>query len=282
MFIWGFHYGSSSSLSLPWWNHNGEIKVSNALQNKTAVILGGTSGMGLAAAKRFLAEGAKVIITGRKKEKIDVARQELPGDVAIYQADIADYEATKSAIEQGVERFGKIDVLYQVAGMASMVPFEMADSAHYETMVKVDLVAPIVALLNARPHLNDGAAIILTTTTASTRPAAGATAYCAAKAGLDQFAKALALELAPRKIRVNVISPGPIDTPIFNELGIPKEQLAGFQQFLTSIIPLGRLGRDDEIANAALFLASEQSSFVSGVTLQVDGGLNQSFHQMPG
>ncbi|MCH9687596.1 MAG: SDR family oxidoreductase [Deltaproteobacteria bacterium] len=256
--------------------------MSNALENKTAVILGGTSGMGLAAAKRFLAEGAKVIITGRKQEKIDVARQELQGRVAIYQADIADYEATKSAIEQGVERFGKIDVFYQVAGMASMVPFEMADSAHYETMVTVDLVAPIVALLNARPHLNDGAAIILTTTTASTRPAAAATAYCAAKAGLDQFAKALALELAHRKIRVNVISPGPIDTPIFNELGIPQEQLAGFQQFLASIIPLGRLGRDDEIANAALFLASEQSSFVSGVTLQVDGGLNQSFHQMPG
>ncbi len=256
--------------------------MSNALQNKTAVILGGTSGMGLAAAKRFLAAGAKVIITGRKKEKIDVARHELRGDVVVYQADIADYEATKSAIEQGVERFGKVDVLYQVAGMASLVPFEMADPAHYETMIKVDLVAPIVALLNARPHLNDGAAIIMTTTTASTRPSAGATAYCAAKAGLDQFAKALSLELAPRKVRVNVISPGPIDTPIFNEMDIPQEQISGFQQFLTTIIPLGRLGREDEIANAALFLFSDQSSFVSGVTLHVDGGLNQSFHKMPG
>ncbi len=256
--------------------------MSNALQNKTVVILGGTSGMGLASAKRFLAEGAQVIITGRKKDKIDAAQQELQGDFAIYQADIADYEATKAAIEQGVKRFGKIDVFYQVAGMAGMVPFEMADAAHYETMINVDLVSPIVALLNARPHLNDGASIILTTTTASTRPAPPASAYCAAKAGLDGFAKVLALELAHRNIRVNVISPGPIDTPIFNELGIPKEQLGGFQQFLTSIVPLGRLGRDEEVANAALFLASEQSSFISGVTLQVDGGLNQSFHRMPG
>jgi NAD(P)-dependent dehydrogenase (short-subunit alcohol dehydrogenase family) len=263
-------------------NHNGGLTVSNALQNRTAVILGGTSGMGLASAKRFLAEGARVIITGRKKEKIDAAQQELQGDFAIYQADIADYEATKSAIEQGVERFGKIDVFYQVAGIAAMVPFEMADAAHYETMINVDLVSPIVALLNARPHLNDGASIILTTTTAATRPAPPATAYAAAKAGLDQFAKVLALELANRKIRVNVISPGPIDTPILNEMGMPEEQVSGFKQFLTTIIPLGRLGRDDEIANAALFLASDESSFISGVTLQVDGGLNQSFHQMPG
>lgn len=238
--------------------------------------------MGLAAAKRFLAEGARVIVTGRTQEKLDAARQELQGDVALYRADIADYEATKAALDQGVERFGKLDVVYQVAGMAAMVPFDMADAAHYEAMVKVDLVAPIVALLNARPHLNDGASIILTTTTASTRPSPPATAYCAAKAGLDQFAKALALELAPRKIRVNVISPGPIDTPIFDELGIPKEQLSGFQQFLSGIIPLGRLGRAQEVADAALFLASDQSSFVTGITLQVDGGLNQSFHKMPG
>ncbi len=238
--------------------------------------------MGLASAKRFLAEGARVILTGRKKEKIDAAARELQGDFVIYQADIADYEATQAAMAKGVERFGKIDVFYQVAGIASMVPFELADPAHYESLINVDLVAPIVALLNARPHLNDGASIILTTTTASTRPGPAASAYGAAKAGLDQFAKVLALELAHRKIRVNVISPGPIDTPIFNELGIPEEQLSGFQQFLTTIIPLGRLGRDDEIANAALFFASNESSFVSGTTLQVDGGLNQSFHQMPG
>lgn len=216
--------------------------MSNALQDKTAVILGGTSGMGLASAKRFLAEGARVIITGRKQEKIDAAQQELQGDFAIYQADIADYEATKAAIEQGVKRFGKIDVLYQVAGMASMVPFEMADPAHYETMINVDLVSPIVALLNARPHLNDGASIILTTTTASTRPGPPASAYGAAKAGLDQFAKVLALELAHRKIRVNVISPGPIDTPIFNELGIPEEQLSGFTEFLKTNHPVGPPG----------------------------------------
>lgn len=197
--------------------------MSNALHNKTAVILGGTSGMGLASAKRFLAEGARVIITGRKAEKIEAARRELQGDFAIFQADIADYEATKAALDQGVERFGKIDVFYQVAGMAAMVPFEMADVEHYETMIKVDLLAPIVALLNARPHLNNGASIILTTTVASTRPSPPATAYGASKAGLDHFAKVLALELAPRNIRVNVISPGPIDTPVFDELGLPKE-----------------------------------------------------------
>lgn len=253
------------------------------LEGKTALILGGTSGMGLAAAKRFLDEGAKVILTGRKQEKIDVARAELEGrgELVIYQADIGDYEATKRAIDEGVAKLGKLDVFYQVAGVARMAPFAMADVAHYEHLIQLDLTAPIAAIVNAREHLNDGASVIFTTTTASTRPGPMASAYGAAKAGLDQFAKVLALELAERGIRVNVISPGPVDTPVFADLGMSDEQAAGLKQYVATLVPVGRLGRAEEVANAAFFLASSESSFVTGVTLHVDGGLNESWHAAP-
>ncbi len=253
------------------------------LKGKTALILGGTSGMGLAAARRFMSEGAKVILTGRKQEKIDAARTELEGqgEFVIYQADIGDYEATRRAIDDGVAKFGTLDVFYQVAGVARMVPFAAADVAHYEFMIRLDLTGPIAALVNAREHLNDGASIIFTTTTASTRAGPMASAYGAAKAGLDQFAKVLALELAERNIRVNVISPGPVDTPVFDDLGLSDEQAAGLRQYVATLIPVGRVGRPEELANAALFLASDESSFVTGVTLHVDGGLNQSWHVAP-
>ena len=253
------------------------------LEGKTALILGGTSGMGLAAARRFLSEGAKVVVTGRKQEKIDAARAELEGhgELAIFQADIGDYDATRRAIDDGVAKLGRLDVFYQVAGIARMVPFAAADLAHYELVIRLDLNAPIAAVLNAREHLNEGASVIFTTTTASTRAGPMTSAYGAAKAGLDQFAKVLALELAGRGIRVNVISPGPVDTPVFNDLGMSDEQVAGLKQYVSTIIPAGRLGRPEELANAALFLASDESSFVTGVTLHVDGGLNESWHAAP-
>ena len=252
--------------------------MSQGLQGKTALILGGTSGMGLAAAQRFLAEGAKVITTGRKQSKIDAAARELRGDYAIYQADIADYAATREAIEKGVAKFGKLDIFYQVAGIAEFTPFVEADQAHFERLINIDLLAPIMALLSAREHLNDRASVIFTTTTASTRAMPSLSAYGAARAGLQQFARVLALELAERKIRVNIISPGPIDTPIFNELGLPHEQIEGTKKFFQSIVPSLRLGRPEEVANAAFFLASDQSSFITGTTLDVDGGLNRSWH----
>lgn len=250
-------------------------------EGKTALILGGTSGMGLAAAKGLLAEGAQVIITGRKQEKIDAAAEELEGDFVIYRADIADYTATKDAIDQGVDKFGKIDVFYQVAGIGSFMPFDEADQKHFEEVVDVDLMGPIVAALNVREHLNDNASVIFTTTTASTRAMPTLSAYGAAKAGLDHFARVLALEFAPRNIRVNTISPGPIDTPIFNEFGMPEEMIEGTKQYFSMLDPLGRLGRAEEVAKAALFLASDDASYVTGVTLQVDGGFNQSWHLQP-
>lgn len=256
--------------------------MSTKLNGKTALILGGTSGMGLAAARLFLDEGARVVITGRKQEKIEAAKNELSGEFEIYQADIGDYEATRKAIEQGVGKFGKLDVLYQVGGIGNFAPFAMANQEHYETMVNVDLMGPIMAMLHSREHLNDNASIIFTTTTASTRPMPMMSAYAAAKAGLNQFAKVLALELAERNIRVNAISPGATDTPVFNEIGMPEDQVTGFKQFFTMITPLKRMGTPEDIANAALFLASDDSSQITGITLEVDGGLNQSWHLQPG
>lgn len=251
------------------------------LKGKVALILGGTSGMGLAAAKLFLAEGAKVILTGRKQSKIENAKSELSGDFEIYQADIADYEATKQAIESGVAKFGKLDIFYQVAGVGGFAPFAMATKEVYENMIQVDLTAPIVALLNAREHLNPKASIIFTTTTMSTRPAPMMSAYGAAKAGLIQFAKVLALEYAAQGTRVNILSPGATDTPIFNELEMPEEQIEGFKEFFRMITPLQSLGQPEDLAKAALFLASDDSKQITGVTLDVDGGLNQSWHLQP-
>ncbi|MEM9069370.1 MAG: SDR family oxidoreductase [Myxococcota bacterium] len=258
-----------------------KTSVTNDLDGKFAVILGGTSGMGYAAAERFLAAGAKVLATGRSRETIEKARQALNGPFEAVQADIADYEATREAIEKGVSRFGGIDVFYQVAGIGQFAPFELANSEHYERMIKVDLTAPIVALLNARKHLNDGASVIFTTTSASTRAMPTMSAYGAAKAGLAQFARVLALELAARKIRVNVISPGPIDTPMIKKVGLPEPQAEATRQFFTAVTPLGRFGNASEVAEAAHFLASAKSSFVTGVTLEVDGGFSESWHLPP-
>ena len=161
------------------------------------------------------------------------------------------------------------------------MPFGDANAEHYEQMIDVDLMGPIIAVLNVREHLSENASIIFTTTTASTRAMPSLSAYGAAKAGLDQFAKVIALELAAKGVRVNSISPGPIDTPIMNELGLPPEMKEGMKQFMAMTNPMGHLGRPEEIAKAAVFLASDEASYITGVTLQVDGGFNQSWHLQP-
>jgi len=251
------------------------------LQNKVALILGGTSGIGLASAKLFLEEGAKVILTGRKQRKIDAASKCLSGDFEIYQADITDFESTKKAIEKGVAQFGHLDIFYQVAGKATPILFNQATPKVYESEIKTDLIAPIVALWNAKQYLNPHASIIFTSTTFSTRPAPTMSAYGAAKAGLVQFAKSIALEYAEQKIRVNVLSPGSTETPIFDELGLPEDQIKGFKDFFRMVTPLKSLGQPEDLAKAALFLASDDSKHITGITIDVDGGLNQSWHLVP-
>jgi len=253
------------------------------LSGKTALILGGTGGMGLAAAKAFLKSGAKVIITGRDENRIEDARNQLDGlgSFELFQADIGDFESTKMAINSGVEKLGKLDIFYQVGGMFAPAPLMMADQDNFETTFRVNLMGPIMALINARDYLNDNASVILTTTTISTRPVPGMSSYAASKAGLDMFGKTIALELADRGIRVNIISPGATDTPAYDKIGLPEEQIAGFKQFWSMVTPLKSMGSSEDIANAALFLASNDSSQITGIRLDVDGGLNQSWHLTP-
>lgn len=237
--------------------------------------------MGLAAAKLFLEEGAKVIITGRKQSKIDAAKEQLSGDFVIYQADLGDYEATEKAIQQGVEQFGKLDILYQVGGMANPVPVAMAGQQHYEDTIRVNLLGPINAIRSSLAMLNDNASIILTSSTFSARTAPLMSSYAASKAGLEQFGRVLALEVASRQIRVNIIKPGATDTPIFHEMGLQEEEVAGWKAFMTMVTPLGKMGQPEDVAKMALFLASDDAAQITGAAIDIDGGINHSWHLIP-
>lgn len=255
--------------------------MSKKLVGKTALILGGTSGMGLAAAKLFLEQGAKLIITGRKQSKIDTATEQLSGEYVIYQADIGDFSATQEAIKKGVEKFGNLDIIYQVAGVSTPAPVMMADPQHYEDVIRINLLGPIMAILNSREYLNDGASIILTSSTFSSRTAPMMSSYGASKAGLEQFGRVLSLEMAARQIRVNNIKPGATDTPLFDDLGFSPEEIAGWKGFMTMITPLQKMGQPEDVAKLALFLASDDSSQITGTSIDVDGGINQSWHLIP-
>lgn len=238
-------------------------------QNKTIVITGATSGMGLAAAKRFVAEGAYVFITGRRQDQLDKAVKEIGSNVTGVQGDagnLADLDRLYSAVAASKR---KIDVLYANAGIGEFAPIGAVTEEHFDKTFDVNVRGTLFTVQKALPLFNDGGSIILTGSIASIKgfPAFGA--YNASKAAVRSFARTWVNDLKARNIRVNVISPGPIETGVFDN--IPKEG----KDFFVSLIPRGKIGQPDEVANVALFLASSESSFINGVELFVDGGTAQ-------
>ena len=245
------------------------------IENKVAYITGGNSGMGLATAERFLEEGAKVIVTGKRKEAINEYNSKANNNTLAILADVNNHSSVKESLELSVEKFGKIDVLFLNAGIGKPRPVEMTDLATYQLQWDTNFGGAYFTLQAALPFLNDGASVIFCTSTANVKGMPGLSVYAATKAALRSLVRTLAVELAPRKIRVNAISPGPIDTPIWGKMEIPEEAAIQFAQQITSQVPLGRLGKPNEIANAVLFLASDEASYVNGIELPVDGGMTQ-------
>lgn len=241
------------------------------LKGKIALITGGTSGIGAATAKLFQAEGATVILTGASENSVSTARLAMPG-IDVIQSDAGDTQAARQLIESVAAKYGKLNVLFVNAGIARVAAANATEEAQFDELFATNVRGPYFLLKHAIPVLSDGASVILTSATAAIRAVPGLSAYSASKAALRSLGITLAVELAPRQIRVNTLTPGPINTPIGGKMGLTPEQMAGFGEMIARV-PLKRPGEADEVAAAALYFASDESRFTTGTELIVDGGL---------
>lgn len=247
----------------------------NTLTNKVAVITGGTSGIGLAAAKRFADEGARVVIFARSNDGLREAERAIGRGVLAVQGDVCDAAALAAMYAQVQRSVGAIDVLFANAALVELAPIADAAEAHFDRVIDTNVKGTFQTLRLALPTLAHGASVILTTSFLNRIGFAGSSAVAMSKAAIRSLVRVAAAELGPRGIRVNALSPGAIETPLWSKLGLPQDVLAATGAKVTSEIPLGRWGRADEIAEAAVFLASAASSYVNGTELHVDGGLRQ-------
>jgi len=238
------------------------------LQGKIAVITGGTEGIGLATAKLFVKEGAYVFITGRRPKVLDAAVNAIGSNVSGVQGDVAKLNELDRLFE-AVKKKGKIDVLFANVGLGGFVPLGSITEEYYDTTFDINVKGLLFTVQKALPLLNDGASIILTGSAAASKGTPAFGVYAASKAAIRSFVRTWTVELKDRRIRSNVLSPGPISTPQ------TAAQAADVIARITSTVPMGRMGESDEVAKAVLFLASDDSSFVTGIELFVDGGRAQ-------
>jgi len=238
------------------------------LEGKVAVITGGSSGMALASAKRFVEEGAYVFITGRKQEQLDQAVKLIGRNVTGVRGDAANLEDLDRLFDTVKREKGRIDVLFASAGTGEALKLGDITEQHFDAAFGLNTRGTLFAVQKALPLFNDGGSIFMNGSIASVKGFPGFGVYAASKAALRSFARTWLNELKGRNIRVNVLSPGPIDTPIQEQIGEEAKQL------FESLISRGKMGRPEEIATVALFLASDDSSFVNGVELSVDGGMS--------
>jgi len=241
------------------------------LDGKIALITGGTTGIGAATAKLYRSEGATVIVTGANPKTAEVARTQLPG-IDVIVSNQGNVRASKSLVDQVTARHGRIDILFVNAGVAHFAPIEAVDEAFFDAEFNINVRGAYFMVKHALPVIPDGGTIILTASTAASSGGANMSVYAATKPALRSFGRTLAAELAPRNIRVNTVSPGPIETPIFGKTGLAAEQIDGFLADAKVRVPLKRLGRPEEVAAAALFLAAD-ATFVTGGEIIVGGGL---------
>lgn len=247
----------------------------NKLKNKVAIITGANSGIGLATAKLYLKEGAKVVLSGRRQEALDEVTKDLEGDFITVLADVGKPEDNTNLIKTSIEKYGNIDILFLNAGIATPTPTTDISEAHYNEIFDINVKGPILTVKEALPNMNNGSSILFTTSIVSQKGFDGFGVYSASKGALRSYARVLTSEVKSRGIRVNSIAPGPIETPIYGKMGLPQDVLDGLGKAFGEQIPLGRFGTSEEIANTALFLASDEASFVNGIEIEVDGGLSQ-------
>jgi len=243
------------------------------LSGRVAVVTGGASGIGFAAAQAFAAEGAQVVLTGRGREALSAAVATIGSGALAIAGDVADPEHHALVAEEVRRRFGGLDVYMANAGINTITPSPDVSEAEYDAQFAVNARGAFFGVQTLGPLVRDGGSIILTGSIASDKVLAGHAVYAGSKAALNAFARSWAIEFAPRRVRVNVLSPGPTETAILEKLGIPPEARGAFDQAMAEAIPLGRMARAEEVASVALFLASDASSFVTGVNLRVDGGM---------
>lgn len=243
------------------------------LRDKVALVTGGNSGIGLAAAKAFAAEGAQVVITGRRRPVVDQAVQEIGFGALGIDGDVADPAHHGRVAEEVTRRFGHLDIYMANAGVNQITHSADVSEAEYDMQFGINTRGVFFGVQRMAPILRDGGAIILVGSLASEKVLDGHAVYAGSKAAIGAFARSWAIELKDRGIRVNVLSPGPVDTAILDKLGVPPEERDSFAASMAAGIALGRLGGPEELARAALFLASDASSFVTGINLRVDGGM---------
>jgi NAD(P)-dependent dehydrogenase (short-subunit alcohol dehydrogenase family) len=245
------------------------------LSNKVAVITGGNSGIGLATAKLFVDEGAKVAIFGRDAATLDRAAQVLGSQALAVRGDVTSAGDLKALYEQVKRQLGGVDIVFANAGVAEFVPLEAVTDEHYAKVMDINVKGVILTVQQALPVLNAGASVILTTSGVNKIGLPGSTVYTATKAAVRSFARTWSAELIGRGIRVNALSPGYTETPIFGKLGMSEAQLQQLASQATKDVPLGRFGQPSEMATAALFLATSDSSYIVGAEINVDGGQTQ-------
>jgi len=245
------------------------------LEGKVAVITGGNSGIGLATAKEFSGQGARVVITGRDQETLDDAKRSIGGDVLAVRSDTSSLTEIDKLFAEVKEKFGRIDVLFVNAGVGKFAPVEAVTEDFFDSIMDINFKGAYFTVQKALPLLSDNASIVLNASIVANIGMANSSVYAASKAALITLARTLSAELVGRGIRVNVVSPGPVVTPILGRMGMPPDELEETAKNLEAQVPMKRFGRPEEIAKTVLFLASDDSSFLLGTEIVADGGMSQ-------
>lgn len=241
------------------------------LQNKVAVVTGGNSGIGYGTAKVLKAAGAQVVITGRRKEAVERAAAELGVTAFVAdQANLADTDALVAAVKA---QWGRVDILFINAGITSMSTIEEATEAHFDSIMNINLKGAYFTLSKFIPLLADGASVVFLSSNTATKNFPGTAVYAASKAALNKVMKTAALELAPRKIRVNAVSPGPVKTEIMKKAGFEGEALQQLEEHMITMIPLRKMGTSEEIGKMVAYLCGEEAGFITGAEFMMDGGM---------
>ncbi len=246
------------------------------LHNKVAIITGANSGIGLATVKLYLKEGAKVVLSGRRQKALDEVAVSLKGDFITVTADVSIAEDNKRLIKEATDKYGNIDILFLNAGVVlTPTPTHEITEKHYDEIFNINVKGPILAIKEALPYINDAGTILFNNSVVTQRGFDGLGIYSATKGALRAYQRVLTSEVKTRGIRVNSIAPGPITTPIFDKMGLPKDITAEMGKGFAQRVPLGRFGTPEEIAKSALFLVSDDASYINGIELEVDGGMSQ-------
>ena len=249
--------------------------MGDRFKDKVAVVTGGNSGIGLAAARAYAREGAKVAITGRNEATLKAVQKDLGHDSLAIKADMSRVSSIEGAMSRIKEKFGRIDALFVNAGIGKFVPLDQVTEEFFDETMATNLKGAFFTVQKAAPLLSRGAGVVLNASVNAHMGMPGSSVYGATKAAVVNLAKTLSADLLSKEVRVNVVSPGPISTPILDRMGLPEEETRKLKEQIAAQVPLKRFGRPEEIASAVLFLTSPEAAYVVGTELVIDGGMIQ-------